>query len=58
MAFATYVRLTCLLHTANQTLDVIKVVAVCGRPDGDRRFALWARDAEGGLAMRASAEIA
>ena len=32
MAFATYVRLTCLLHTANQTLDVIKVVAVCGRP--------------------------
>jgi 3-methylfumaryl-CoA hydratase len=32
--------------------------AVCGRPDGDRRFALWARDAEGGLAMRASAEIA
>jgi 3-methylfumaryl-CoA hydratase len=31
---------------------------VCGRADGDRRFALWARNAEGGLAMQASAEIA
>jgi 3-methylfumaryl-CoA hydratase len=31
---------------------------LCGRPDGDRRFALWARNAEGGLAMQASAEIA
>jgi 3-methylfumaryl-CoA hydratase len=32
--------------------------AVCGRPDGDRRFALWARSAEGALAMQATAEIA
>jgi 3-methylfumaryl-CoA hydratase len=31
---------------------------LCGRPDGDRRFALWARNTEGGLAMQASAEIA
>jgi 3-methylfumaryl-CoA hydratase len=31
---------------------------VCGRPDGDRRFALWARNPEGRLAMQASAEIA
>jgi 3-methylfumaryl-CoA hydratase len=31
---------------------------VCGRADGDRRFALWARNGEGGLAMQASAEIA
>jgi 3-methylfumaryl-CoA hydratase len=32
--------------------------AVCGRPDGDRRFALWARGHDGALAMQASAEIA
>ncbi len=32
--------------------------AVCGRADGDRRFALWARNLEGGLAMQAIAEIA
>jgi len=31
---------------------------VCGRADGERRFALWARNPEGGLAMQASAEIA
>ena len=31
---------------------------VCGRPDGERRFALWARSAEGALAMQATAEIA
>jgi 3-methylfumaryl-CoA hydratase len=31
---------------------------VCGRPDGERRFALWARNHEGGLAMQASAEVA
>ncbi len=31
---------------------------VCGRPDGARRFALWARNPEGGLAMQASAEVA
>ncbi|URI09939.1 MaoC family dehydratase N-terminal domain-containing protein [Aquincola tertiaricarbonis] len=31
---------------------------VCGRPDGDRRFALWARDHQGHLAMQASAELA
>lgn len=31
---------------------------VCGRPDGDRRFTLWARGADGALAMQASAEIA
>ncbi|WP_280151400.1 MaoC family dehydratase N-terminal domain-containing protein [Piscinibacter sp. XHJ-5] len=32
--------------------------AVCGRPDGERRFALWARDHEGLLAMQATADIA
>ncbi|MDQ6638839.1 MAG: MaoC family dehydratase N-terminal domain-containing protein, partial [Pseudomonadota bacterium] len=31
---------------------------VCGRPDGERRFALWARSTDGALAMQASAEIA
>jgi 3-methylfumaryl-CoA hydratase len=31
---------------------------VCGRPDDERRFALWARNHEGGLAMQASAEVA
>jgi 3-methylfumaryl-CoA hydratase len=31
---------------------------LCGRPDGERRFALWARDRDGALAMQASAEIA
>jgi 3-methylfumaryl-CoA hydratase len=29
---------------------------VCGKPDGDRRYALWARNHEGALAMQASAE--
>jgi 3-methylfumaryl-CoA hydratase len=32
--------------------------AICGRPDGDRRYALWARDHRGRLAMQASAEMA
>jgi 3-methylfumaryl-CoA hydratase len=31
---------------------------VCGRADGDKRFALWARNADGALAMQATAEIA
>jgi len=31
---------------------------VCGRSDGDKRFALWARNADGALAMQATAEIA
>ncbi len=31
---------------------------VCGREEGDRRHALWARDHEGALAMEASAELA
>ena len=31
---------------------------LCGRPDGERGFALWARSAEGALAMQATAEIA
>lgn len=30
---------------------------VCGKPDGARHFALWARDHAGGLAMRARAQI-
>ena len=29
---------------------------VCGKTDGDRRYALWARNHEGALAMEASAE--
>jgi 3-methylfumaryl-CoA hydratase len=32
--------------------------SVCGRPDGPNRFALWARDHEGFLAMQATAETA
>ena len=32
--------------------------AVCGRPDGERGYALWARNHEGGLAMQATAEVA
>jgi 3-methylfumaryl-CoA hydratase len=32
--------------------------AVCGRPDGEHRFALWARNHDGALAMQASAEVA
>jgi 3-methylfumaryl-CoA hydratase len=31
---------------------------VCGKPDGDRRVALWAARHDGALAMQASAEIA
>jgi 3-methylfumaryl-CoA hydratase len=31
---------------------------LCGRPDGERGFALWARNHEGGLAMQATAEVA
>jgi 3-methylfumaryl-CoA hydratase len=32
--------------------------AVCGRSDGERSFALWTRNHEGGLAMQATAEVA
>jgi 3-methylfumaryl-CoA hydratase len=32
--------------------------AVCGRADGERLFALWARNHEGALAMQATAEVA
>jgi len=31
--------------------------AVCGRPDDDNAFMLWARNHEGALAMQASAEV-
>jgi len=31
---------------------------LCGGPDGERGFALWARNHEGGLAMQATAEVA
>ena len=31
---------------------------LCGRPGGERRFALWARNHLGALAMQASAEVA
>jgi len=31
---------------------------VCGKPDGERRFLLWAANADGGLAMQAAAVIA
>ncbi len=30
---------------------------VCGRPDGDGRYALWARDHDGRLAMQATADV-
>jgi 3-methylfumaryl-CoA hydratase len=32
--------------------------SVCGKPDGERRHSLWARDHEGFLAMQAQAELA
>lgn len=35
----------------------IHAFAVCGRAEGDRGFALWARNHEGALAMQATAEI-
>jgi 3-methylfumaryl-CoA hydratase len=31
--------------------------SVCGKPGGDRRFQLWARNHEGALAMQATAYI-
>lgn len=31
---------------------------VCGRPEGDKRIALWARNHEGGLAMEGTADLA
>ena len=31
--------------------------SVCGRPDGEQRYRLWARDHEGALAMQADADI-
>jgi 3-methylfumaryl-CoA hydratase len=31
--------------------------AVCGRPDGENAFMLWARNHDGALAMQASAEV-
>ncbi len=31
---------------------------VCGRPDGERTYSLWARNSAGGLAMQARAELA
>jgi 3-methylfumaryl-CoA hydratase len=31
--------------------------SVCGRPDGEQRYQLWARDHEGALAMQADADI-
>ncbi|HEX2539470.1 MAG TPA: MaoC family dehydratase N-terminal domain-containing protein [Caldimonas sp.] len=31
--------------------------SVCGRPEGERSFALWARNGDGGLAMQAGATI-
>ncbi len=43
---------------AVSTLFDLHPFRVCGRADGNRRFSLWARNAEGGLAMQASAEIA
>jgi 3-methylfumaryl-CoA hydratase len=47
--------------TAMKPLFDIHPFTVCGRPDGDageHRYALWARNHEGHLAMRASAELA
>ena len=32
--------------------------SVCGKPEGERQFSLWARDHEGFLAMQAQAELA
>ena len=43
--------------TALSPLFDLHPFTVCGRPDGERRFALWARSAEGALAMQATAEI-
>jgi len=32
--------------------------SICGKPDGEQRFQLWARNHEGALAMQATADIA
>jgi len=36
----------------------IHCFSVCGKPDGEQRFQLWARNHEGTLAMQATADIA
>ena len=43
--------------TAKSPLFDLHPFDVCGRFDGERSVALWARDHEGALAMRASAEL-
>lgn len=51
-------RLTKFAFTAVRPLFDINRFQVQGRPDGAAGFALWARDHEGALAMKASAEVA
>ena len=44
--------------TARSPLFDLHAFEVCGRADGDRAVALWARNHEGALAMQARAELA
>ena len=44
-------------YTATAPLFDIHRFSVCGKPDGEHRFQLWARSHEGALAMQATAEI-
>jgi 3-methylfumaryl-CoA hydratase len=51
------VQLTAFEFKALAPLVDIHRFTVCGKPEGSRSFALWARDHRGALAMRARAEI-
>jgi 3-methylfumaryl-CoA hydratase len=51
------VRVTRFAFTAVRPCFDIHRFHVCGRPEADGRVALWARDHEGALAMRAEAHI-
>ena len=44
--------------TATAPLFDIHRFSVCGKPEGERRFQLWARSHAGALAMQATADIA
>ena len=44
--------------TAKSPLFDLHPFEVCGRADGERAVALWARNPQGALAMQASAELA
>ena len=51
-------RLATFAFTAVRPVFDINRFQVQGRPDGDKAFALWARDHEGALTMKATATVA